>query len=747
MESITDWLKTRRWTPSPTLLGIVALALMVLLQVVGLPIVNRIGLATFDSYQRADPRPYGDPPVRVVDIDDESVRRLGQWPWPREEIAELTQRLASAGAVVIAYDVVFSEPDRTSPARLAARLRAEGDNQAALVVGRLPEPDQTLASTLSQTPVVLGYFLTYDGHTSAPPPSAGIALSGSLPDRVPTFSNAINPLPELMAGASGTGFVSTIGDADGIVRRAPLIARQDDQLLPSLSLEALRLAQQAGAIMVRTNDASGQRGGDGGDIVAVRVGQFEIPTSSQGEMWLRFTGPQPGRTVPAWRILQGDMTLEELQRAFAGQIVFVGAGAIGLRDLVATPIEARTPGVNIHAQAAEQAVQGEFLTRPDWAPGLERALLVLGGLALAFALPRIGAGWGALAGLAAVSCLYGASWWAFRDRDFLIDPTWPMLGLVATYGTVTVATYFREERRRAFIHGAFDRYLSPEMVRRIVADPGHLELGGEEREMTVLFCDIRRFSSLSERLSPQEIIRFLIGFLTPMCDVLMARKATIDKFIGDAIVAFWNAPLDDPDQHANAARAALEMVQTLERLNATLADQSDIPWPGQIEIGVGLNTGLCCVGNMGAAQRLSYSLIGDTVNLASRIEGLTKTYGVPILIGSALNDALPGFATLQVDQVRVVGRSAPETLYALIGDEAVAQDPDFIAFKAAHSALLEAYRNQNWRGAARRIKSLSKEAARFGLSTTHTLMTARMAAFKTSPPGPDWDGVYQATEK
>lgn len=732
---------------SPPMLGIAALVVVTILQVTGVPIADRIGLAVFDAYQRAAPRPYEDAPVRIVDIDDESIRRLGQWPWPRDEIAVLTDRLTEAGAAVIAYDIVFSEPDRTAPGRLAERLRTNGDREAAAVIARLPDPDETLARSLEASPAVLGYFLTHDGHAQAPSPKAGIAIAGSSPTSVPAFSHAIMPLPGLLESASGAGFVSTIGDADGIVRRAPLIARQGDEFIPSLSLESLRLAQQAGSIMVRTNDASGQRGGDGGDVVAVRVGQFEIPATAQGEMWLRFTGPQPARVVPAWRVMEDRMTPAELEAAFAGRIVFVGAGAIGLRDLVATPIEARTPGVTVHAQVVEQAILGRFLVRPDWALGLERTLMVFAGLALALALPWIGARSSAVAGLVAVAAMIGLSWWAFLEMDFLVDPTWPIMGLVAVYGVVTFATYFREERRRAFIHGAFGRYLTPEMVRRIAADPGALELGGQEREMTVLFCDIRGFSRIAEQMTPQATIRFLIAFLTPMCDLLLERKATIDKFIGDAILAFWNAPLDDPDQHANAARGALGMVAALKVLNETMPGHSADPWPGEVKIGIGMSTGPCCVGNMGAARRLSYSLIGDTVNLASRIEGLTKTYGVPIMIGEALHRSIPGFATLELDRVKVLGRDAPETLYALLGDESLAGDRDYMAFAEGHAALLDDYRARNWRAALRRIKRLAAAAERFGVGETYALIAARIAAFRKTDPGPQWDGVFLATEK
>ncbi len=242
-------------------------------------------------------------------------------------------------------------------------------------------------------------------------------------------------------------------------------------------------------------------------------------------------------------------------------------------------------------------------------------------------------------------------------------------------------------------------------------------------------------------------IGFLIALLTPLCDVLLARKATIDKFIGDAVLAFWNAPLDDPDQHRNAARAALEMMDKLDALNAGTGRDPAITWPGPVRIGIGLNCGLCCVGNMGSAQRLSYSLIGDTVNLTSRLEGLSKLYGVSIVIGSALSDRLPDFAVLELDRVRVVGRDAPETVFALLGDESLAARPEFVALHQGGGAMLAAYRARDWSEASRLLVALAEPAERFGLTALLALYNERIAALSANPPPADWDGVFAAQSK
>ena len=755
------WAKAwSRGSGSAMLAGLVTVLAVAALQFVGLSLVDRLGLMLFDSYQQAAPRPYQDAPVRVVDIDEESIRRLGQWPWPRTDIARLTQALTDAGASAIAFDIVFSESDRTSPPRIAqsiARSMARsGEHLPGLrAMAQLPDNDATLATTFAHAPVVGGYFLVNGGSqpaAGAVSPKAGMAVAGAPPIAVPQYAGAIQPLAELRNASAGDGFVSLAGDGDGIVRRAPMLAMENGQLLPSLSLDALRVAQGAGSIIVKTSNGSGERGGVAGEVVSVKVGALEAPLTADGSLWLHYTRPQRGRIIPAWKILDHGLSPDEMKQAFAGRIVFVGAGAIGLRDLISTPLQGRELGVMVHAQAAEQIILSHFLTRPDWAPGLERTRLRVLGLGMVLALPRLGAARGAVLGLGLIAAMLWGSWQAFVARHFLLDPSWPVLGLSLAYVAETAITYYREERARAYIHTAFDRYLSPEMVRRIADDPGSLDLGGEEREMTVLFCDIRGFSRISEGLGPKDLIRFLIAFLTPMCDILLARRATIDKFIGDAILAFWNAPLDDPDQYENAARGALAMVARLEGLNREMAGGGQgapvgQPWPGAVKIGIGLNSGLCCVGNMGSAQRLSYTLIGDTVNLSSRLEGLTKQYGVPIAIGSALAARLPGFALLELDRIRVVGREAPETVFALLGDEALADDPRFTALAARHSAMLAALRGQDWAGAAVALAEIDADAAAFGLAPLYVLYRQRIATLTASPPLADWDGVFQATEK
>lgn len=741
--SVKSWVAQRPWLAGAAAVLIVALLAVVPPPVLA-PALERTSLQLFDQYERWKPRAYEDAGVRVVDIDEESIRRFGQWPWPRTMVADLNDKLTAAGAATIAYDIVFAEADRTSPRLLAAQADLPAAVRAAL--RGLPDNDSALAASFSDSPVVVGAFLTNDAPGRSLAPKAGFAVSGAEPRSLVEFAKVIAPIPALDAAATGRGFVTFAPDSDAIVRRPHLVARVGGNYYPALSLEALRVAQGAGSIVVKTDSGSGEIGGNG-DIVSVKVGQFEVPTTRDGALWVHFSKNRPARTIPAWKILSGELSGPALSEQVEGSVIFVGAGAVGLRDLVSTPLQDRDIGVNVHAQMAEQMILGQFLERPDWAPGLEVALLLLLGIGLAVLLPRIGALRGALLGLATILILFAGSWYAFAVHNFLLDPTWPAFAVVAAWLVQTVLAFYREERQRAYIHHAFDRYLSPELVRRIAKDPKLLELGGTERDMSVLFCDIRGFSRFAERMAPNEVIDFLVRFLTPMSDLLLEHGATIDKYIGDAILAFWNAPLDDPDHHRNAGRAALAMQERLDQLNTNMAKKKDGSWPGEVKIGVGLNSGPCCVGNVGSARRLSYSLIGDPVNLASRLEGLTKLYQVEILVGDELAAHLADFAIVPVDRVRVVGRDRPETIHALLGDESVRQRAEFAAFAAEHRAMLDEYFERRFADAGIRNDANSAAATEFGLGSVVTLFRERIRQFELHPPPPGWDGAYEAMTK
>jgi adenylate cyclase len=446
--------------------------------------------------------------------------------------------------------------------------------------------------------------------------------------------------------------------------------------VPSLGIEALRVAQGASTLIVRSSNASGQTAfGQRTGVNTLKVGDFEIPTDAQGELRVHFSPSEPRRFIPIWKLLSGDVDRGEIQ----DRIVIVGTSAAGLRDQRATPIDSSVAGVEIHAQVVEQIVSGAWLTRPDWAPGAELLLAIVLPLSIGMLLPRISALSGAIVTPLAVGLVVWTSRYSFTAHGLLLDPVIPGLAVVATYVSCVIWLYRAEQHRRRFVHEAFGRYVAPAVVDRLTRDPSRFVLGGEMRTLTIMFCDVRGFSSIAERLDAQGLAQFMNEYLTAMTDAVLAQGGTIDKYIGDAVMAFWNAPLDDPDHAQNATLAAWAMVRELERLNEQWKRRADERGEPHSEVGfrIGLATGECCVGNFGSNHRFDYSVLGDDVNLASRLEGANKFYHTRILASDATRDLAAGLPWLEVDNVRVKGKSRATRVFTLAGPAIERQSPQF----------------------------------------------------------------------
>ena len=730
------------------------------------PVVEQARLLVFDTFMRLGPRAY-DPsvPVRIVDLDDESLERLGQWPWPRNLVARLVDRLNELGAAVIAFDMVFAEPDRTSPGRMLAMwpstpeldaLRARADT--------LPDHDRILAEAIARANVVTGFVLTQGALTRAPAVKSSFAIAGDDPTPfVSHYPGAVVNLPEIEAAATGNGSFNNVADLDGVIRRVPLVFRLGDTLYPSLAAEALRVAQGARTYIVKSSGASGETGfGEHTGLNHIKIGRYVAPTDGQGAVWINYTGHKAERFISAWRVLQPDFD----PGLVAQRIVLIGTSAAGLMDLRATPLNPVVPGVEVHAEIIEQILTESYLYRPDWAAGAEIIYLLSLGLGLIFLLPRLGALWCAVLGGATVAAAVGASWYAYAGLQWLLDPIYPSVATVFVYLTGTLIIYLRTETERRQVRRAFSRYLSPAVVEQLAAHPEKLTLGGEMKPMTMLFCDIRDFTTISEKFDAEKLTRFINRFLTPMTDIILEGKGTIDKYMGDCIMAFWNAPLDDPEHAKNACRSALAMRDKLGHLNETWrADaKSEGRYFAPVRVGIGLNTGVCAVGNLGSDQRFDYSVMGDDVNLASRLEGQSKTYGVDIVIGENTRAEAEDFATLELDLITVKGKTQPTRVYALLGDETLKNDPDFQALNGRHQAMIEAYRGQAWRR-ARELVDECRALSDSRLVTLHDLYRAfsdsrlvtlydlydlyeeRIEDYAENPPGADWDGVYVASRK
>jgi adenylate cyclase len=708
-------------------------------------LLDRMSLICFDLYQRAAPRkPEGDTPIRIVDIDDDSLKKIGQWPWPRTLVAQLIDRLREAGASVIAFDIDFAEPDRTSPKMLLPLMAQNGvgSEEAEKLLAALPDPDQRLAAAVGTVPTVTGFILTNRGDARPPAAKAGFAFAGDDPlGRVDSFPAAVLNLPVLEAVAAGNGFLNQYADWDDVVRRVPLILKLGDKPYPSLAAEALRLAFGGQGYIGRAAGANGDKDfGEKTGLTAIRVGRLTVPTDAAGRVWLHYAPPRPDRLVSAADVLAGNFD----RALFANHIVLIGTSAAGvINDRQATPIARDVPGVEIHAQLIEQILQGAFLNRPDWAVGAEIMFTLLCGIGLIFGVSRIGALPSAVLGAAAVVTAVGISWLAFRQAQLLIDPVYPWVVISVVYLVASLLGYLRTEARQREIRNAFSRYMSPHYVQELAAHPEKLVLGGETRTMTIMFCDIRGFTSLAEGMDARTLTRFMNSFLAPMTEIITEQKGTIDKYIGDCIMAFWNAPLDDPEHAQNAVRAAQAMRRELAELNrgweseALAAGESSEP----VKIGIGINTGECVVGNFGSQEHFDYSLLGDPVNLASRLEGLGKVYGVDLVIGEETAARLDDPALIELDIVAVKGKTQAGRIYTL-PPEPVEQEQ----FIARHSALLTAYRRQDWAAALRLLDDGLLAAARH-LAPVYDLYRRRIAQFQIEAPPQNWDGVFTAEEK
>lgn len=721
-------------------------AACLLLRLLDPPFVEDVRLRLFDSYQRFQPRDYADLPVRVIDIDDASLARLGQWPWPRTLLAELVKRVTGAGAAAIVFDTVFAEPDRTSPSRIIDRWPQNAPlDELRATLKTLPDHDELFAAAIARSNVVTGFAMTNGDAGRKPARKFGIASAGEDPRAfLPGYTDTVINLPGIERASRGNAAMNMIPERDGVVRRVPLLLRLGDQIYPTLAPEALRVAQDASTLIVKSVGASGEAGfGAKGGIVEVKIGQFTAPTDSLGRIWLYETRRTPQRTVPAWQVLDAGFDAARV----AGAIVFVGTSAAGLLDLKTTALHPVVPGVELHAQAVEQILTGAFLHRPDWSDGAELLFLFLLGLIAIPLFSRLGAAWGTAIVLIAIAGAFGASWYGFTAAHVLIDPFYPSIAVIFISLASSLANYAATERQRRQLRNAFAHYVSPDLVAQLIERPTELGLGGEIRDISVLFSDVRNFTGIAERLSAQELTRLINRLLTPLTDVILSHGGTIDKFMGDAVMAFWNAPLHDPDHARKACLAALDMHQRLEALNAALAAEppNDGGAPLQVRIGIGIATGDCCVGNFGSEQRFDYSVIGDSVNTASRLEGLTKLYGVGVIVTDATREAAPDLAMIEIDMVRVVGKSVPLHIYAVLGDGTVRSDATFIAFKAEHDAMVGAYRRRDWPAA--RVKLSACRDARPALATLYGLYEQRIAEFERVSPPPDWDGVYASDRK
>lgn len=735
---------------------------------------------TFDTYQRLHPRvpDYDRMPAQVViiDIDEASLDAYGQWPWPRTIMAQLVENLRSYGVLVTGFDIVFSEPDRTSPRQLQATI-PNLPNDIRATLASLKDHDALFGQTIAKGQVVLGQVGEHkhiaDGRLH---PKARFGAKKTSFDAPPLatllhrYPGAVLNLEVLEEPAAGIGLFSTLPDADGVYRKVAMLERignnpQTASIFPALSLEMIRIALGgADSAFVEINENGIQQI----LLKAAGGGVFKIPTDRFGRIWVHFARYPTAREplyVSARKVLEKTAAPALLENKLA----IVGTSAIGLKDIRTTPVSGQLPGVEVHAQVMETILSGSHLKREvsnfwriPFTPvylsiwQLELLSIFIGGMLIVILVPRLSALLTFFAGSAVISGLIGIGWFHYLEQQVLVDYTYPSACIFAVFFVLTYLNYMREEAQRKQIRHAFGHYVSPALLEELANNPDKLALGGETRHLTVLFSDIRGFTTISERFNAQELTRFINSFLTPMTNVILSSKGTVDKYMGDAIMAFWNAPLDDPDHAKNACHAALDMQVAVKSLNEKLAKEAANINPNEqqtnrryympIKIGVGINSGACCVGNMGSEQRFDYSALGDDVNLASRLEGQSKTYGVDIVLGeNTYQQVSADFATIELDLIQVKGKTEPVRIHVLLGEKSMCDDTLFQFAKAETNALLAAFRSQKWDAAQSHAQQLAERYP--PLVELAQLYQVRIEEYRKNPPPEEWDGSYIAMSK
>jgi adenylate cyclase len=719
-------------TAKAIVLAVAALSAMTFLRAVDPAPIAQMRERTFDAYQQIRPRPYNeDAPVRIVDIDEASLAAIGQWPWSRDVVASLVRRLAELGAGVIAFDVTFAEPDRSSPHRVLDALPPGGDaDRAKALLSGLPDYDRTFVAAIEQAPVVLGFAAARVPNDRRPSVKAGFALAGIKPSEMTSqFVGTATNLDIFDQAAKGIGGLNLSSrDTSGIVRRVPMLFSDGTKLYPSLVSEALRVAQQAQSIVVRGTGASGEVDTGKRAVVDLRVGQFTVPLTGDGEVWLYFDRDRPERYVSAKDILDPSKDAETRPK-IDGQIIFVGTSAAGLHDSWPTPLGGFVPGVSVHAHATEQILSQTFLFRPDWMTGAEILGAVLLGALLTFLLLSLGARYAAAVGVVILVAGIGGSWLAFTQFGLLFDPVYPLFGAFAAYFSVVGLLYVVADQEKKFVRRAFGQYVAPELLAKLEDAPELMKLGGETRVITLMFMDVRGFTPLSEGLTAPELVEFINRLLSPLSDTIQAEFGTIDKYIGDGIMAFWNAPLDIADHPVRACHAALKMRTVLADLNARDAfgfQQRGAADP-EVRIGIGLNTGIACVGNMGSEKRFNYSAMGDVVNTTARIESNCKQVGFDIVISDETARAAKGLAMLEAGEHMLKGKALPQKLFALVGDAQTATSAEFVELSRRHTELLAAIATGR-RAAAMQAIAQCRAVGGMLLATLYDRLEDRIAA-------------------
>ena len=717
-----------------------------------LPFVAQLDNIIYDA-RLSLTMPHGvDPSIVILDIDERSLGEIGHWPWSRSLMAEVVAKLFERyGVEVLGFDVVWAERDTSSGIDTLDALaqkdfkRIAGFQDAYKLLRPALDNDELFAKAMQGRPVVLGYYFNSEDRAvrvnALPEP---VLPRGSFDGRnlsFPRWEGYTGNLPAYLRSAALAGHINPLVDDDGMTRRVPMLLEFDGAYYEALSLAVVRnyIALRDGrgfpAVVPGYTGAAGARG-DAAPEWWLQVGPLRIPVDDNAAALIPYRGKKHSFPyVPLADVVKDRVHPEALK----GKIALVGASAHGLQDLRSTPVDSVFPGVEIHANLIAGILGGTIKEKPAFV-GAELVLLVLGGLTLAILIPMLSALWATLATTAGLGVLVLFNLAAWTRADMALPLAAPVLMALALYVMNMAYGYFVESRSKRQLAERFGEYVPPELVDRMAADPAKYNMAPRSAELTILFADVRGFTGISEALKPDELREYINEYLTDMSSIIRGRfRGTLDKYIGDAIMAFWGAPVDDPQHARNAILAALEMQKECAVLNARFAARG---WPA-LRIGVGVNSGTVRVGDMGSQVRRAYTAMGDAVNVASRLEGRTKSYALGVLAGEATRELVKDVVFREVDRIRVKGKDEAVTVYEPLGLQAEIGENVARELELWNSTL-RAYRTRQWDEAETILASLLRMNPTCGL---YRVYAGKLVDKRLDPPPPGWDGVTAYDEK
>ena len=692
--------------------------------------------SAFDTFQIISPRQSQTKDnILILDIDEKSLSEIGQWPWSRSVLSELVDQTNLSAA--LAFDIVFAEADRTGSKELMNLYKKNNDFVKSLK--GLPDNDDLFANSIKDHGTVVLGAIPSNSLKNNFQMRFGLIQQGDDPKKfLREYKGIQTNLKILNSSSAGIGSMS-IGNNDSIIRKLPLFENINGSLVPSLSLELLRVAIGASTYQIKSSNASGETAfGEETGINHVKLGNLIIPTNPDGSVWIHY----PEVSVDS--ISVSDIIKQKYPKDFfKDKILIVGTSAPGLFDLRSTPLKNNVPGVKIIADLTDQILSGSFLQRPDWIFGLE----LFTGLTLAILITIFIQFLGPIGGLSVFLIGNGisifGSFYIFENYLFLIDPISPLVICLISYLVITFFNFLFTELERRKVRNAFSQYMSPVMVEKLAQSNKSLKLGGERREMTFLFSDIRGFTAISEKYKddPESLTVLINSILTVLSNEVLDQDGTIDKYMGDCIMAFWNAPSEDPFHREKSIEAAFNMSEALNKLNESLDRKGE----NKLSIGIGINSGECIVGNMGSEKRFDYTVLGDAVNLASRLEGQSGNYGMQIILGEETIKKISKDAYLQfeLDLISVKGKSEPTSIFTVFNSWNA--EVAYEVFYEEHMDFLKNYRSKNWDKAKQHIDKYRLSIPEFTLY--YTLFLNRIDELSKQSLPEDWSGIFAAETK